>query len=172
MNWISLSTFLLFVAAAYGRCPSGWHQYLTNCFHLSRDKETMPNAEILCERIAKQYHGKGSLATVNDAGTDKFLMDLIDASNASSYFNGLNSLSEDGKWTWIRNGASATYINWASDQPNNRGGEELCALMNGAAIGQKFPGQGRKWTDDPCSSSFNYICEIPQLKVAGTGVVG
>ncbi|HIF07143.1 MAG TPA: lectin, partial [Gemmatimonadetes bacterium] len=63
---------------------------------------------------------------------------------------GFNDRSSEGTWVWS-DGSSVSYTNWHSSEPNDSGGED-CGQMN-----RYHPTE--TWNDEPCSVSFNYICE-------------
>nr|ACO36046.1 C-type lectin 2 [Pinctada fucata] len=168
---MGLNNIFLFVAifaVAYGVCPSGWSSYKTNCFFLSRENETMPDAQVMCGIIARSYGKTGRLAAVPDVGTDTFLFNLIDASQYDSYWIGANDLVEEGKFVWSGTTMKATYAKWGQDQPDNRGGTEHCTAMRGKDF--PFIGFNASWTDNLCTDLNNYICEITEI--AGAGIVG
>ena len=45
--------------------------------------------------------------------------------------------------------SDTSYVNWASGQPSNDGGEEFCVLMTGDG----------SWDDLNCSSNAYFVCQ-------------
>lgn len=160
MNTLLVITLSLF-AAVLGRCPADWDHYNDKCFFLSRDNETFADALTLCKVVGKQYGRVATLATVDDAGTQKHLADLVSHTSSLAFYIGANDLVHEGTWVWVSNGQTATYTNWGPTQPNNRGGAEHCAVITYA------PQDGfvYHWTDEPCTNQLTYICEMPFAEV-------
>ena len=80
---------------------------------------------------------------------------------------GLSDAEEEGRWLWS-GGASPAYSGWASEEPNNWGGEEDCAVQNWTAVPLDCSGRGEcswpeepsSWNDIHCRSRSGFICEI------------
>uniref|UniRef100_K1Q369 C-type mannose receptor 2 n=1 Tax=Magallana gigas TaxID=29159 RepID=K1Q369_MAGGI len=142
---------------ALARCPADWDHYNDRCFFLSRDNETFADALSLCEVIGKQYGRVATLATVDDAGTQKHLANLVSHTSSLGFYIGANDLVHEGTWVWVSSGHAITYNNWGPTQPNNRDGAEHCAVITYA------PQDGfvYHWTDEPCTNQLTYICEMP-----------
>ena len=90
------------------------------------------------------------MLTIDDASEDSWADTTADSYSTSKWWFGYNDISSEGFWMW-ESGSSSTYINWASGEPNDSGGNEDCAQLNRFTDGT--------WNDEPCSSSFYYICE-------------
>ena len=57
--------------------------------------------------------------------------------------------SKKSRWKWI-DGSLAVYLNFASNEPNNRNGAEDCVEM--------YP--SKKWNGLNCHTSLHYSCEL------------
>lgn len=91
------------------------------------------------------------LTTINDLVENGYLWTataLIDAGN--KWWFGFNDIASEGNFVWAGNNGSG-YTNWHPSEPNNSGGNEDCAQLRRYGIAT--------WNDEPCSASFNYICE-------------
>ena len=66
------------------------------------------------------------------------------------YWIGLHALQINRTWMWI-DGTSATYFDWANDEPNNKGNSEYCVHY----IFEK----NHQWNDQECEDSHAFICE-------------
>ena len=68
---------------------------------------------------------------------------------------GLNDLDQEGVWRWSHSGKEATFLPWASGQPNSVRGEQDCAGLD-----------DEEWNDLWCyknhysSISYGAICEV------------
>jgi hypothetical protein len=91
------------------------------------------------------------LLTVNDASENAWADSTADTYSTAKWWIGLNDRASEGTFVWA-SGESVTYTNWHSGEPNNGGGNEDCTQFN-----RFHPSQ--TWNDEPCSSSFRYVCE-------------
>ncbi|XP_056091632.1 C-type mannose receptor 2-like [Rhinichthys klamathensis goyatoka] len=57
-------------------------------------------------------------------------------------------------WQWSDQ-SDSSFRDWASDEPNNHGGYENCAVISPNALG--------KWIDDPCSKQLPFVCHEDKL---------
>ncbi|XP_022309521.2 C-type lectin mosGCTL-1-like [Crassostrea virginica] len=153
--------FFAALTAVLATCPADWNHYRDKCFFLSRENETFASALKLCEVIGSQYGRVASLATIDDAGTQNHIANLIKRSGFVTFYIGATDIVHEDTWVWVSTGKNATYTNWGPQQPNNRDGAENCAVLN------YLPDEGfdMKWSDDPCASYFNYICEMASAEV-------
>ena len=101
------------------RCPCEFEQYEDSSYLLF-GYENWFIAKGECENTG--YH----LITVNDVDEDEWLDDMIDSYSTSRWWAGFNDLTVENYWDW--DGPFATYTNWGSNEPNNRNGDEDCAL--------------------------------------------
>ncbi len=90
------------------------------------------------------------LLTVNDADENAWAVETANTYSTAKWWIGFNDISTEGSWVWA-SGESASYTNWHSGEPNNAGNED-CAQFN------RFSDE--TWNDEPCSSSFRFICEL------------
>lgn len=114
-----------------------------SCYVLGTDSQSWGAAASECLAWG------GHLVTIDDASEGQWLIatfgPLLDV------WIGLNDRDEEGTFTWV-SGSDATYRNWASPAPDNRGGDENCAALNSDSFG---------WDDRKCRQGRAYICERP-----------
>ena len=65
-------------------------------------------------------------------------------------FIGYTDEANEGTWEWT-DGGNSPFENWdiPTQQPNNGGGAEDCAVMVGSGT----------WHDFPCRNVYNYVCQ-------------
>lgn len=63
------------------------------------------------------------------------------------WLSGTN-LGDRDRWAWFSNGLPIVLENWAVGQPDNRGGNERCLVLNPDG-----------WHDYNCNTKFYFICE-------------
>nr|XP_022305689.1 macrophage mannose receptor 1-like [Crassostrea virginica] len=153
--------FLAVLTVVLATCPTDWQPYGDKCFFFSRENETFANALKLCEMIGSQYGRVASLATIDDAGTQKFLANFMRSTGVRAFYFGATDIVHEGTWVWVSTGKVFTYTNWGPQQPNNRGGDENCAVLRDSAD-QVFHMQ---WGDSPCTTEINYICEMAVAEI-------
>ena len=127
-------------AAACSDCDfqaSGGHNYLF-CTDSTR---TWTDALSTCQ-------GWGySLVTVDDSSENSWLASTHSGIGMGTPWIGFNDRSSEGSWVWA-SGASVSYTNWGSGEPNDSGGEDCGEIYTSGA-----------WNDIPCGNSDYYICE-------------
>ena len=98
--------------------------------------------------------GYDGLATVRNESENTFLSDF--APTPDGFIIGGNDVASEGTWVWD-SGDPMSFINWASGEPNNAGGEEHCLEMYGAGNAK-----GGLWNDMVCSvpRGTYYACEL------------
>ena len=69
---------------------------------------------------------------------------------------GLSDLAKEGTFVWASTGKPAVYTNWLKGEPNG-GGNENC----GQIWHPSWTGNGNKWNDEPCTRTYNFLCEKP-----------
>ena len=61
----------------------------------------------------------------------------------------------ESTFQWLVEKEQATFLNWASSQPNNYGGQDC------AGIGRSGLPAG-EWNDQTCAITVSFICEMGQ----------
>jgi Lectin C-type domain len=78
----------------------------------------------------KRY--EGHLATITSARENAFVQSLIQDNHAPAWIGASQAMSAastgDG-WSWVT-GEAWSYTNWASGQPDDGAGAEICLIMN------------------------------------------
>jgi len=95
---------------------------------------------------AKEYCASngGNLATArNEAENDK-IFELREGVDAWIGYTDLGAYSEEGVWVWQEDKSTADFINWATDEPDDAGGNEDCALLL----------SDKTWSDADCGLDF------------------
>ena len=102
------------------------------------------DAETTCEDYGY------TLLVVDDATEDAWADGVADTYSTDKWWFGYDDITLEGSWVWV-DGSSSTYTNWGSSEPNDSGGNEDCAQLNRYTDGT--------WNDEPCSSTFYFVCE-------------
>ncbi len=98
------------------------------------------------------YH----LVSVATAAENDWVDDTADTYSTQKWWFGLTDAAQEGVWVWD-DGSDLVYSNWHAGEPNDAGGGEDCVQFN------RFH-PDRTWNDEPCSSSFRFICENAPLR--------
>ena len=116
-------------------------------------------AYLFCETTASWTSAQASCATygyhlvsMGSSAENTWVDDTADSYSTSKWWMGLNDIDSEGTFAWD-SGESVSYTNWHSGEPNDSGGNEDCGQLNRWT--------DYTWNDEPCSSSFRYICEAP-----------
>ncbi|XP_019632289.1 PREDICTED: uncharacterized protein LOC109475911 [Branchiostoma belcheri] len=123
-------------------CPSGYTAHGGSCFKAYNQEKTYSQARQVCAADG------GLLAMPKDIDVDGFLMDLKNA--LDPFWFGLNNQNGEGEWAWEDGtpfSPTADWTGWQPGEPNSNG--EGCVNHLGAG-----------WNDAPCSSAFNFICQL------------
>ncbi len=93
------------------------------------------------------YH----LASLGSSAETTWVDDTADGYSTAKWWMGFHDRNTEGTWEWD-SGETASYTNWHSGEPNDSGDED-CGQLNRWA--------DYTWNDEPCSSTFYYVCEAP-----------
>ncbi len=124
-------------------CNVHWEQNTGRPYMFCTTAEPWSDARSEC--YAYDY----TMLSVNDAYEDIFANGVADTYSNSKWWIGLNDIDTEGTFEW-ENGDDVDFENWHSGEPNNLGNED-CTQYNRWG--------DHTWNDEPCSSSFRYICE-------------
>jgi hypothetical protein len=128
-----------------GYCPCDVAYYGTTNYLFCESAKDWSTAQSYCE--AYTY----TMLAMNDAGENEFAWDEASSRYNGKWWTGGNDQATEGTWVW-ENGDSFSYTNWHSGEPNNTGtGGEDCLQLG------RFGDD--TWNDEPCSSSFYFVCE-------------
>merc|ERR1712123_460561 len=135
-------------------CSDGWTQYQSKCYRFFTDRLFWFDARDACE------NQNGILASIPDASTNSFVMDLIKDSTTSWVLIG--GIKFGGRYMWVF-GAPWDYENWADNHLDT----EDC--LNIYANDNFENGTASFWNDLPCngessngfSGSRPYVCSRP-----------
>ena len=127
-----------------GVCPCNVHHYGSAPYLVCDSTATWADAQAACWAV--DYH----LLTIDDATEGSWVDGVIDLYSTSKWWMGFNDIDSEGTWVW-EDGTTVSYTNWAAGEPNDSGGED-CGQLN-----RYHP--DTTWNDEPCTSSFRYVCE-------------
>ena len=126
-----------------GLCPCDVEEYLGEVYMFCETAQTWSADRTSC--LAYGYE----LATANDAAENIWMVDEAYTRYAGKWWIGLSDQASEGSWVWA-SGAAVTYTNWSSGEPNGGTSESCCQL---GRFGDYT------WNDEPCGSSFYFVCE-------------
>eukprot|EP00105_Crassostrea_gigas_P009419 XP_011424364.1 PREDICTED: perlucin-like protein [Crassostrea gigas] len=136
-----------YLAVAHGSgCRSGWTQYKNKCYMFSRMPEPWGMASSYCQA----YHSK--LAEPVTPEESAFL--TSHAHNLhDTFWIGITDLMAENEWVYSSNLQRVQTTNWASHEPNGKGGEN-CAVL--------FYPRHSQWADLHCDAHERFICEMSE----------
>merc|ERR1711860_381395 len=90
--WILWTVFSLFIfQSVCGQCPSNFVVHDDSCYHFSHDKETWPDALVVCSTVLG-----GHLVEIDSQVENNFIANNI---KADGVWIGLDDLAEEGVWS-------------------------------------------------------------------------
>ena len=92
--------------------------------------------------------GDYELVTIDDAAEDSALRAAIDPLDRGDYWIGYNDENDDGRYRWVGEPPTGSYVNWRGGTP----GDEKCAVLDTRTAGWEAPG---------CGGDKRFICEAP-----------
>ncbi len=134
--------------------PSDAVTFAGHKYKFFRQQMTWKEAKVVCTALG------GHLVIINFKGEDDFVARLIGDAGAVDSWLGITDEAQEGAWRSV-DGEKLYYTHWATDQPNNKNGEEHFGLISN----RKFPGSaplGWTWCDQPNRSTVHqpgYVCE-------------
>ena len=128
-----------------GLCPCDVEEYGGHVYMFCTSASTWTAGETECLTYGYDY------AAVNDSSENDFVNNQAFLRFGGKWWVGLTDAASEGTWVWS-NGDAVSYTNWASGEPNDSGGNEDCTQL-----GRYYP--SKTWNDEPCSSTFRFICE-------------
>ena len=125
---------------------------------------------------AKDYcEGEGGkLVEIDSEEENTALVDEINkkgyTDRSMNFWIGLTDLENEGDWRLASNGMKASHLNWAHNQPNNKGGNENCARIK--ILPLPLLSSADTWSDIFCNStdgfytwiSMHALCEFDPSK--------
>lgn len=132
----------------------GYYQRGESTYLLTPDQMTWSEAQNYARRLG------GNLVTVNDANEYGWLQQTFGTD--LRLWIGLNDEANEGNFVWA-SGEPVTYTNWASNEPNNGGGNQDYATMN-------F-GSANQWDDDSATSQYFGVIEVTGTTVPSQNAI-
>jgi hypothetical protein len=122
-------------------------------FWFCSDRVTWTDAQAACASLGAH------LADIEDLTENDWIWAQAEAVDAgTAWWFGLNDSATEGSYEWD-GGASSTFTNWRTGEPNDFGGAEDCG---------RFPDDGAGlWADGGCSNTHAYVCEAGCLYESG-----
>jgi hypothetical protein len=127
-----------------GDCPCDVEEYGSHVYMFCESSKSTSSARTSCLTYAYD------LVALNDSAENTWVVDEAYSRYTGKWWTGGSDEATEGTWVWL-NGDSWSYTNWHSGEPNNSGSNEDCMQLG------RF--SDYTWNDEPCSSSFYYICE-------------
>ena len=115
------------------------------CYKFVAEKKSWQAAKIHCESITPTEK-IGNLASVGDEATNMFLSMMT--SGEEAWIGGQQD--DVGVWSWS-DGRNFNFTAWATNQPNNGGGNQKFISTN-------F-GEDGKWNDNNGNSDLQSVCQ-------------
>ncbi|XP_072174206.1 macrophage mannose receptor 1-like [Diadema setosum] len=134
---------------AAGYCPKGWVTWGNKCLQVQDHLDSWTSARNHCMVLG------GDLASVRDDKEEALAVSLLE-NVAGPVWLGLNDRDHEGLFTWA-DGSPVFHTNWATNEPNNWGGQENCVHMYGSD--GALPGT---WNDAECTQQYYSLCQRPR----------
>merc|ERR1712154_404192 len=112
-------------------CPLGWLDLDGSCYLIGPSTHKWFEAQVYC------WDQGGYLAEVTSE--EEFsLLEKYFLQDGVYYWIGLSDVASEGEFRWMESHGVLDWANWASNEPNNNGGDEDCVGMDG--------GRGHGWS--------------------------
>ena len=89
---------------------------------------------------------------------------IAEAKTSAGFTNalwfGLSDLAKEGTFVWSSTGEPAVYTNWLKGEPNSNKNNENCGQIGHPSWTAE---NGNKWNDEPCTKTYNFLCEKPWI---------
>ena len=129
----------------FAACQTGWLSFNNYCYKFVAETKSWQAAKIHCESITPTEK-IGNLASVGNDATNMFLSMMT--SGEEAWIGGQQD--DVGVWSWS-DGRNFNFTAWATNQPNNGGGNQKFISTN-------F-GEDGKWNDNNGNSIRPSICQ-------------
>ncbi|KAL1253848.1 hypothetical protein QQF64_016077 [Cirrhinus molitorella] len=114
---------------------------------LDNETKTWNETRMWCQ---KHYT---DIVMVYDGNVTCFLQETLTKKSSSPYYwIGMQKIN--GNWTWVANGQTVNYENWATNEPNNNMSNENCVELYISTDMEK----SGKWNDDSCKNKKYPVC--------------
>ena len=131
------------VSTSTSCCPDGWTPYRGRCYYFARSERTWGGARSWCRLRS------GDLALANTRSRNTFIRNLT--YGVARVWIGLNDISNEGHFHWVRTNQNVGYENWGSGEPNSY------LHYNEDCVETNYHGNGL-WNDARCSHTFRFVC--------------
>ncbi|XP_035684180.1 pulmonary surfactant-associated protein D-like [Branchiostoma floridae] len=128
-------------------CPDDYQKYHDVCYKVFATPKTFSDSSVTCETAG------GTLAMPRDAGTNTFLISIMNKNRHADAWIGLHDRKREGRWMWIDGTPSRTgYTAWGPGEPNNQNGKQDCAMY--------WTANRSLWDDAYCNREEKFICQV------------
>ncbi|XP_052761513.1 perlucin-like protein [Mya arenaria] len=124
----------------------GWVHYEDSCYLIGHTDLSFIDAQRYC-----QSHG-ANLVNLETPKENTFLKGYLSDLKDSKHWIGLTDEITEGVWKQYPSEELVTFTDWGTHQPNNG------KTSNCAAYWESF---GYHWVDEPCTSHYKALCEMP-----------
>lgn len=105
------------------------------------------------------------IVMVHNENVTHFLKENVKNISSPYYWIGMQKIN--GTWTWVANGQTMEYQNWALNEPNNNKSNENCVELYTSSTNNSG-----KWNDDNCHLKKNPLCQKgKELEMKGGSLV-
>jgi hypothetical protein len=127
-------------------CPTGTVGNGGECYQFATTTRTWSQSRTACQALGTGY----DLATVSDSTENSYIKGQIAADSWIGYTD-----TVPGTWGWVS--GTSTYTNWRV-QPDGGTAQNCVAVDDSSGL----------WTDESCTTSKRYVCELTPL-ICATG---
>ncbi|CAC5362301.1 unnamed protein product [Mytilus coruscus] len=120
-----------------------WHSFGSKKYIFMEEKLNWFDAQTVCNAMESR------LAHVMSADENSF---LIAMANKTTAWIGGSDIHQEGDWRWYSPLTEINFTYWESNQPNN-------GRISNCMCYYKFSTTVYKWADEPCTSSYYFVCE-------------
>nr|XP_057932133.1 galactose-specific lectin nattectin-like [Doryrhamphus excisus] len=129
----------------YDCCPKGWTQLDNRCFFFQNVVVNFYTAETICNILG------GNLASIHSNLENEVIRQVIlqGAGFTRHTWIGFSDAIQEGNFVWT-DGSEVDYTDWENGRPNNRNGNQHCAVVNFNNVDN--------WNDIRCRQRRPFIC--------------
>jgi hypothetical protein len=114
-----------------------------HCYVFFQDVRTWATAVVGCNALGASWH----LASLTSQAEQALVSPIVGTTETWIGFSNQGQ-TDPTLFTWVTGEATA-YTDWATGEPND--GANTCARIK--------PSVGSQWADQPCTSSYAFLCE-------------
>ncbi|ESO91045.1 hypothetical protein LOTGIDRAFT_163563 [Lottia gigantea] len=134
-------------------CPGTYVNEGDFCFQIFNTAKSWNAARLVC-----QSETNGDLLVIDTMSKQQFFNTYMKNNGyMNSYHFGIHHIYTNGNFVLVdgRNQATSSFTYWASGEPNNLDGPDLCGFLQWKASNTQL-----RWNDGSCSYADKYVCEV------------